>query len=651
MTYVVSEGALQAVSRPSAPAPYRLKLSDDYSEDYAAIWRTQPAVRTVVSFLARNVAQLGLHAFERVSDDERRRLSDHPLPRLIARPNPFTTRYRLFNDLVHDLGIFDAGYWLKAGTPAEPGLLRLPPPITKPVGDSWMFASGFEVKGGSGKVTYPADRVVHFHGYNPDDARTGCSPIESLRRVLAEEWQAGKMREQVLRNGARHSGYIKRPQGEGRRGNDWSPEARARFKADWQAQYTGDGPQAGGTPVLEDGMEFVAASQTAQQLEYVAARKLTREEVAAAYFIPPPMVGILDHATFGNIEEQHKMLYADTLGPWLVMMQEEMGLQLLPWVASTDRVYVEFNLAEKLRGSFEQQAAVLSTATGAPYLTRNEARSRQNLPPVEGGDVLIVPLNVLEGGLASPRDTAPPPQVEGAASRRALPAGKARGPRSAKARPPATYVTKAEQVMASFFRRQRSAILSRLGAKAAADVWDDERWDGELSDDLYALATTVSAYVGGKTLEALGFDADEYDTDRTLRFLRAVADRIAGQVNATTKAQVLAALDADEDPVAAVGHVFDVAEEARASSSARSTVSTVAGFASVEAGKQQAGEQATKTWVVTSGNPRPSHASMDGETVPIGDTFSNGAMWPADASLDVDEIAGCECDVIVNVPG
>ncbi len=58
---------------------------------YKEIWKKQPAVRTAVSFLGRNIAQLGLHAFRRVGDTERERLTDHALPLLIGKPNPWTT--------------------------------------------------------------------------------------------------------------------------------------------------------------------------------------------------------------------------------------------------------------------------------------------------------------------------------------------------------------------------------------------------------------------------------------------------------------------------------------------------------------------------------------------------------------------------------
>ena len=60
----------------------------------------------------------------------------------------------------------------------------------------------------------------------------------------------------------------------------------------------------------------------------------------------------------------------------------------------TDRFYVEFNLEEKLRASFEEKAAVTSTAVGAPWMTVNEARELNNLKNIDGGDELIMPLNM-----------------------------------------------------------------------------------------------------------------------------------------------------------------------------------------------------------------------------------------------------------------
>ena len=403
MAFAISEGKISQLYKPAGGAFAAIKLTDTYSLQYAEIWKQQPQVRTVVSFLSRNIAQLGMHVFKRVSDLDRERIVDHPLSLLLARPNGYTTPYRFVESLVSDMAIFDNAYLLKIKPKedANAGLVRLDPTQVQIVGDSPYAPERYKV----GKTEFKPEDVVHFRGYNPMDARVGVSPMETLRVILSEDFQAAKYREQLWRNGARTAGYLERPAG----APSWTPEGKERFRAGWTAQYTGDGARAGGTPILEDGMRYVPAATSPRDAQYVESRKLTREEVTAAYHIPLTLVGLLDNATYSNISEQHKMLYQDTLGPWLNMIQQELALQLVPDFDTAGDVYVEFNIAEKLRGSFEEQSAQLQTAIGGPYMTRNEGRARLNLPQIENGDELITPMNVTEGGQASPTDSAPDP--------------------------------------------------------------------------------------------------------------------------------------------------------------------------------------------------------------------------------------------------
>lgn len=409
-TFIVSDGQLAALDRAQTSSLSSLRVTSSWTVSYEDIYRTQPHVRTVISFLARNIAQLGIHVFQRVSDTDRERLADHPLAALLARPNSRTTRYRLIDALVNDLGIFDNAYWIKAKVDGQPhGLIRVPPKMVTPLGENWMFADKYRVKGGKGYKDFDPEQIVHFRGYNPSDSRVGLSPMETLRQVLAEEYEAGRWREQLWRNGARFPGHIRRPAG-----TSWTDTQRERFVNSWKGLYTGDGPAAGGTPILEDGMTFEASGITPEQAQYLETRKLTREEVAAAFHIPLPMVGILEHATFSNIEEQHKNLYQDTLGPWLEMISQEIALQLLPDVDTKPGIYIEFNLAAKMQGDFSAESAALVSATGGPFMTPNEARARKNLPTIDGGDELLRPLNTAPAAEAEPPavDPADPPADE-----------------------------------------------------------------------------------------------------------------------------------------------------------------------------------------------------------------------------------------------
>ncbi len=605
-----------------------LRLYDQYYYDYQAIYRTQSNVRTVVDFLARNIAQLGLHVFRRVSDTDRVRLADHPLAALIGRPNPYTTRYRLIESLMIDLGIFFNAYWLKLqGDPI--GLLRIPPEVVTVFGD--LVPTGYEISFSGRVMKVEPGQMVHFRGHNPDSALFGLSPMETLRRILAEEHAMGDYREYYWRNAARMNGVIERPAD----APEWSEAARERFKSEFEALYAG-GTNSGKTAILEEGMSWKQTSFSARDSEYLEGRKLTREEVARAYHVPLPMVGILDHATFSNIEAQHKHLYQDCLGPWLKMIEEDMELQLLPDFEDSRGVYVEFNIAEKLAGSFEEQTKALQSSVGAPYMTRNEARARMNLPSLPDGDQLVTPLNVLVGGQASPRDSAPKGlephtkadddiDIEHVQLRE-------------------QHIKRWLQVMQSYFRRQEASITSRVPAKARKgidDVWaDGDRWDRELEADLLRLNVLTATAWADRVAAAAQV---EYDPDLMLPWLEENARIAAVSINGTTRDAVKGALG-EAEALAAVRHVFELAREVRAPEIAASKTTTAANFGAQDAAKQ--GGLKTKTWRHNASNdPRSQHVAMAGQTVAIDRRFSNGALWPGDPILGAEQNAHCRCSV------
>lgn len=74
------------------------------------LYKTQPHLRTVISFLADNVAQVGLKEFRRISDTDRQRITDSPLINLLKQPNPDMTGFELLRQLTADLALHDVAY-------------------------------------------------------------------------------------------------------------------------------------------------------------------------------------------------------------------------------------------------------------------------------------------------------------------------------------------------------------------------------------------------------------------------------------------------------------------------------------------------------------------------------------------------------------
>lgn len=449
----------------------------------AELYATQPHLQTVVSFRARNVAQLKLQVFERVSDTDRRRVTDSPIAWLLKRPNPQMTTYELFERLVTDLDLYDVAYWLVVEDVESVSGWRIQPLLPSSVVNtksSTAFAVDTYVVAdeATGRlVEVPAEKMLVFHGYSPSSLVSGVSKVQALKEVLAEQIEAWSFRRQMWQRGGRVGSYIWRPKDAGA----WTGDDKKAFKADWREYAGRKGSRSGQTPVLEDGMELRETRFSAREQEWAETTKLSLQTVASVYHVNPVMVGILDNANFANTKEFRKMLYSETLGPLLEMIQDRVTTFLLPLVDPdlAGKGYLEFNISAKLAGDFEEQASVLSTLVGRPILSLDEGRAKLNYSAVEGGDTIITPLNVVEGGQASPQDGGDPAVPKAVAD-----------------------------VVAAWFSRQQRSNASK---QAAGQPVDWSRWERELQADLVVKAG-VDQFDAGQLAKKLVYAAQNAES-------------------------------------------------------------------------------------------------------------------------------------------
>lgn len=598
-------------------------------------WDNQPSVRKVVGFAARNLASIPLHLYERVSDTDRQRVTDGLLAGVVARPStaPAQTPIRFWENVLID-GLLHDRWCLKIVEDIDHlELVRIPARRVHFHADGLDRIDEIRITDKDGKLKgYDPAGFIIDTGYATRGAN-GSSPLHVLQHLLEESREAVEYRRSIWKNAAQIPAVLERE-------TPWSSqEAFDRFKTSW-AEFRRNGAHAGGTPILEDGLKLreVNAFKPQDTLD-LEGRKLTDAEVASTYHIAPELVGARE-SNFASLDAYRQMLYRESLGPYIDEWIQALNTALIPRFAEGRDLYIEPHLEAKLRGSFEEQAKVLSTAIGAPWMLRSEGRGRLNLPHIDNTDELVTPLNVIVGGQASPRDA-------GSQNEKAARGTKTHRSVLVKARANDTHVARNRQVLQAFFARQEQVVKTALGVKATGDWWDDDRWNRELADDLLRLLHSTSVEAAVETLKSAAFTAEDYDEAATLAFLKAVAERIGRQVNEATKAQIEAALESDE-PGEQVRQVYETAKTSRAEQSAITLVTTASAFGTVEAARQVSGDAATKSWLVISDNPRPTHAAMHGETVPVGEKFSNGADWPGDGHLPVDEIAGCTCGVAVN---
>lgn len=370
-------------------------MGGELPTSYAAIYRAQPSVYTVVEFLAWQLSQINLKVYRRRGDADREHLAESPITRILGDPAPGLTYSRLMHRLVADLCIFGNAYWAKVTPPAGIGprsIVPLPAARVTPRGGSIVAADTYTlaIDGGAPR-TFMSEEIVHFRRYNPDDSRVGVSPLEPLRKVLVSEAAAQRYVEMLWRKGARIDGLLYRPKD----APPWTDDQRRGFRESWRLFRRGGSMEAE-TPILEDGMTYERSEFSPKEAEFTEGRKLTLETVARAYNIPLSVLGLTETATYASQKEFHKALYQDTLGPWTRMIEDEVQRGLVPWFTDDAATYVEFNIEEKLRGSFEEQVEANRSAVGVPTISVNESRARLNLPRIddEAFDLPVRPQNI-----------------------------------------------------------------------------------------------------------------------------------------------------------------------------------------------------------------------------------------------------------------
>lgn len=229
------------------------------------------------------------------------------------------------------------------------------------------------------------------------DGYTGLSRIQYAANTLGLSMAGDRAASLSYKNGLRMSGILTIAQ--------WlKPEQRSAYRRvvnDFVGTGTGqDSDRQYGVMVAENATKFEPLSMRPIDVELLASRKYSFEEICSWYDVPPILV---HHATdgqtmWGSGVEQIILGWLKLgLGPVLTSIEQEIFRQLLTPDEQGLGYYAAFNLDGLLRGDSQARASFLSQMTQNGVYTRNEARRMENLPKSAdpNADRLTVQSNML----------------------------------------------------------------------------------------------------------------------------------------------------------------------------------------------------------------------------------------------------------------
>jgi HK97 family phage portal protein len=192
--------------------------------------------------------------------------------------------------------------------------------------------------------------------------------------------------------------------------------ARVRLKESFEAASKAG--KAWSMMLLEEGLTFAAMRSDNDKSQMHESRVQQAKEIAQVFGIPPHKVGILENATFSNIEEQAIEYVGDCILPWAHTWEQTLNQKLL--TPEERRVYsFGFVLEGLLRGDIASRYAAYAVGRQWGWLNVDEIRERENMNPLPDGkgQIYLQPLNMGEPGSESQGEAAKALR-ETAASRR-----------------------------------------------------------------------------------------------------------------------------------------------------------------------------------------------------------------------------------------
>lgn len=350
------------------------------------------ALRGCVTLLAESLAQLPCELYRRDDKGGRERATDHPLYDVIhSQPNRKDTTFEYYEQGMGHLALEGNEFSLierdGAGYPTE--LIPIHP---KKVGvlkgqDGLPY---YQLLGYKNQIL-PMRSVHHVKAFSLD-GYIGLSPIatnaDTIGLAMATEQHASA----VFQRGATMSGVIQRPREAAAIKDQASVD---RLLSKFTERHGGGLRNAFSVALLQEGMEYKQLSMDNEKAQLLQSRNFGVVEVCRLYRVAPNMIQHLDKATFNNIEHLGLQFVIYTLMPWIKRKEAAMMRDLLI-PSERKNLYIEFNVSGLLRGDQKSRFEAYAIARQWGWLSVNDIRRLENMPPINGGNRYLTPMNMID---------------------------------------------------------------------------------------------------------------------------------------------------------------------------------------------------------------------------------------------------------------
>ncbi|QFH70983.1 phage portal protein [Atlantibacter subterranea] len=342
------------------------------------------AVWACVRLLSESVSTLPMKIYERQSDGSRKLARDNPVYQLLCRrPNAEMTPSRFMLMLVASICLRGNAFVEKHFIGSK--LVSLVPLLPQNMVVKRLDSGRLEytyTENGKPRVI-PERNLMHIRGFGLDGV-CGMMPLSSGRDVIGSAMAVEESAAKIFEQGLQSSGFLSAEQ-------PLNDDQRERLRGYMQA-FTGS-KNAGKIMVLEGGLKYQGVTMNPEDAQMLESRAFSIEEICRWFRVPPFMVGHTSKQSSwaSSLEGMNLQFLTHTLRPLLVNIEQEIARCLL---GGDEDLFAEFSVEGLLRADSAGRAAYYTSALQNGWMSRNDVRRLENMPPIEGGDIYTVQLNL-----------------------------------------------------------------------------------------------------------------------------------------------------------------------------------------------------------------------------------------------------------------
>lgn len=338
------------------------------------------AVFTCISLISSDISKMPAVLKGKTSDDIWQNIDkDTSIAMLLKKPNSIQTRIQFFESWLISKLAHGNAYILQIRDPS--GEVRewrvLDPsrvtPLVSDDGAVFYQLMADNISGLKTSVIVPAREIIHDRFNCLFHPLIGLSPIFACGISAMQGFYIQNGNALFFKNGGKPAGVITLP-------GNVSLEKIKDIKAAWESGYSGD--NAGRTAVLADGATYTPMAMSAADSQVVEQLKMTAEIIYSTFHVPLYKGGLGPLPAVSNIEALDQQYYSQCLQSLI----ESMELLMDDGLGLNNKTGVEFDLDVLLRMDTQTRYKVLGEGVKSALLSPNEARKKENMPPVPGGD-------------------------------------------------------------------------------------------------------------------------------------------------------------------------------------------------------------------------------------------------------------------------